>query len=74
MAKVILNREKSLGINPAKMFTDSEDTKKIEMYVKANNPKTAVVAGGGFIGIEMAENLVDMGVKVTIVQMMPQMI
>lgn len=67
---------KMLATDCAKVFTlrTVEDTKKIENYVKANGPKTAVVAGGGFIGIEMAENLVDMGVKVTIVQMMPQML
>lgn len=67
---------KMLATDCDKVFTlrTVEDTKKIEKYVKAVNPKTAVVAGGGFIGIEMAENLVDMGVKVTIVQMMPQML
>ena len=50
---------KILATDCDKVFTlrTVEDTKKIEKYVKATNPKTAVVAGGGFIGIEMAENL-----------------
>jgi NADPH-dependent 2,4-dienoyl-CoA reductase/sulfur reductase-like enzyme len=34
------------------------DTDKIKTYVDTNHPKKAVVIGGGFIGIEMAENLV----------------
>jgi NADPH-dependent 2,4-dienoyl-CoA reductase/sulfur reductase-like enzyme len=35
------------------------DTDKIKNYVDSHNPKKAIVVGGGFIGIEMAENLVD---------------
>ena len=35
-------------------------------------PKKAVVVGGGFIGIEMAENLVDRGIEVTIIEMSNQ--
>ncbi len=45
-----------------------EDTVKIRDFVEQRNPKTAVVIGGGFIGLEMAENLAELGVKVTIVQ------
>ena len=45
-----------------------EDTLRIREYAVKNKPKTAVIAGGGFIGLEVAENLVNMGVDVTIVQ------
>lgn len=45
------------------------DTDKIKNYVDTKNPKKAVVIGGGFIGIEMAENLVERGLKVTIIEM-----
>ncbi|MFC4798278.1 CoA-disulfide reductase [Neobacillus sp. GCM10023253] len=48
------------------------DTDKIKNYVDSQNPKKAVVVGGGFIGIEMAENLVDRGIEVTIIEMANQ--
>ncbi|WP_025026113.1 CoA-disulfide reductase [Caldalkalibacillus mannanilyticus] len=48
------------------------DTDKIKNYVDTNHPKKAVVIGGGFIGIEMAENLVDRGIEVTIIEMANQ--
>ena len=45
-----------------------EDTLKIRAFVEQNQPKTSVIIGGGFIGLEMAENLVELGIKTTIVQ------
>ena len=45
-----------------------EDTFRIKNYCVSKRPKSAVVAGGGFIGLEMAENLRDLGLEVTIVQ------
>ena len=45
-----------------------EDTFKIRAFVEQKQPKTAVVIGGGFIGLEMAENLAELGIKTTIVQ------
>ncbi|SEN09591.1 CoA-disulfide reductase [Mesobacillus persicus] len=48
------------------------DTDKIKDYVDHKGPKKAVVVGGGFIGIEMAENLADRGIEVTIVEMANQ--
>lgn len=45
-----------------------EDTFRIKEYTDANHPESAVICGGGFIGIELAENLVNTGTKVTIVQ------
>ncbi len=58
------------NVNSDKIFTlrAVEDTLKIKQYVDVKRPKTAVVAGGGFIGLETAENLVEQGVSVTIVQ------
>ncbi len=44
------------------------DTDEIKTYIKDNNAKTAVVIGGGFIGLEMAENLHHAGLNVTIVE------
>jgi len=45
-----------------------EDTLKIRTFIEQKQPQTAVVIGGGFIGLEMAENLMHLGVKTTIVQ------
>lgn len=44
------------------------DTDKIKAYVDKDSTKKAVVIGGGFIGIEMAENLVERGIDVTLVE------
>ena len=45
-----------------------EDTLKIRAFVEQKHPETAVVIGGGLIGLEMAENLAELGIKTTIVQ------
>ena len=45
-----------------------EDTLKIRSFIEQKQPKTAVVIGGGFIGLEMAENLAERGIQTTIVQ------
>ena len=47
-----------------------EDMDKIDAHLKNNNPKTAVVVGGGFIGLEMVEALVKRGLKVHVVEKM----
>jgi pyruvate/2-oxoglutarate dehydrogenase complex dihydrolipoamide dehydrogenase (E3) component len=48
------------------------DTDRIKAYISDKNVKSAVVVGGGFIGLEMAENLKAIGLKVTIVEMLNQ--
>lgn len=48
------------------------DTDAINDLINSQNPKQAVVVGGGFIGLEMAENLQHRGLKVSIVEMLPQ--
>jgi CoA-disulfide reductase len=45
------------------------DTDKIKSFVDDQKPQRAVVIGGGFIGLEMAENLAERGVKVTVVEL-----
>jgi len=63
------------GINEAKnIFTlrTVPDTDQIKAFVDNQKPKHAVVIGGGFIGVEMAENLVERGVNVTLVEMANQ--
>ena len=48
------------------------DTDRIKSMVDTKNPESAVVVGGGFIGLEMAENLIHRGVKVTVIEMLDQ--
>jgi len=48
------------------------DTDRIKRYVDEVQPKEAVIVGGGFIGLEMAENLAYRGVQVTVVEMANQ--
>ncbi len=48
-----------------------EDMDKISHHLETKKPKTAVVVGGGFIGLEMVEALVKRGLKVNVVEMMP---
>jgi len=58
------------GVGLEKLFTlrTVEDTFRIKEYIHTQRPKTAVLAGGGFIGLELAENLCELGIEVTIVQ------
>lgn len=55
----------------AKYFTlrNIPDTDKIYSEIENNSPKKAVVVGGGFIGVEMAENLVERGIEVTLIDL-----
>ncbi|MEZ4601915.1 MAG: NAD(P)/FAD-dependent oxidoreductase [Desulfobacterales bacterium] len=48
------------------------DSERIKQFVDAANPQSAVIVGGGFIGLEMAENLAIRGVKTTIVEKLEQ--
>ena len=64
-----------LGSDDERIFTlrNVEDTFRIKDYLTAKAPKRAVVVGGGFIGIEVAENLVRLGIDVTLVEAAPQL-
>ena len=66
---------KPSGMEANKLFTlrTVEDTFKIKAYINNNHPKSAVIAGGGFIGLELAENLRELGMDVTIVQSQKQL-
>lgn len=48
-----------------------EDMDRINSFIENSKPKTAVVVGGGFIGLEMVEALAKRGMNVTVVEMMP---
>lgn len=63
------------GVDSDKIFTlrTVEDTLKIKNYTNAHQPESAVVVGGGFIGIEAAENLRTLGINVTLVEAAEQL-
>jgi NADPH-dependent 2,4-dienoyl-CoA reductase/sulfur reductase-like enzyme/rhodanese-related sulfurtransferase len=48
------------------------DSRLIKAWIARRNAKHALVVGGGYIGMEMTENLVNLGLSVTIVEMQPQ--
>ena len=62
------------GINNLGIFTlrNVNDTDRIKEFIQKNNVKKAAVIGAGFIGLEMAENLHNLGIFVTIVEMAEQ--
>lgn len=64
------------GIDSKKVFTvrNIPDTVAVKTYIEEHQAKKAVVAGGGFIGLEVAENLRDLGMDVTLVEMADQVI
>lgn len=64
------------GVDGEQVFSlrTVEDTLRIRRFVEERKPAAAVIAGGGYIGIEMAENLSELGVKVTIVQRPAQLL
>lgn len=62
------------GIDSEGIFTlrNIADTDKIKSYMQQHSVKDAIIVGGGFIGLEMAENMQHAGVKVTVVEMANQ--
>ena len=58
-----------LGIFVMRSIPDSRD---VRAWIDAKQAKSAVVVGGGFIGLEMAENLAHRGLSVTVVEMLNQ--
>ncbi len=59
------------GIDLPGIFTlrNVEDTDRIKTFIQERRPRTAAVVGGGFIGLEMAENLHEAGLNVHIIEM-----
>lgn len=64
------------GINSSRIFSlrNIPDTDRIKDYVDNKNIRSAIVIGGGFIGVEMAENLVERSIKVTLVEAAPHIL
>lgn len=58
------------GTDIDRLFTlrTMEDTFRIKDYINKKNPRSVILAGGGFISLELAENLRHLGMEVTIIQ------
>ena len=65
-----------VGMDKEKTFVlrTLADADKIKNYIQLNNVKITVVIGGGFIGIEIAENLSEMGLNTTLIEMNNQIL
>lgn len=64
------------GIDNKKVFTlrNIPDTVRIKDYINENKPSSVIVVGGGYIGIEMAENLSIAGLNVTVAELSSHLI
>jgi NADPH-dependent 2,4-dienoyl-CoA reductase/sulfur reductase-like enzyme/peroxiredoxin family protein/rhodanese-related sulfurtransferase/TusA-related sulfurtransferase len=64
------------GINHPAIFTlrNIPDADNITAFIQDRRPKRAVIIGAGYIGLEMADNLMSKGIPVTIVEAMPQVL
>lgn len=62
------------GIASERIFTvwTVPDTDRLKAFMASQKPKTAAVIGGGFIGLEMAENLAKAGLEVSVIEMQNQ--
>jgi NAD(P)H-nitrite reductase large subunit len=65
----IVPKIKGLDLNGVFTFTNLSDAQKIEKYIKANKVKKALVLGGGLIGLKATEALIDLNIKVAIVEL-----
>lgn len=64
------------GIDNKNIFTvrTLNDADKIKEYIKQNDIKNAIIIGGGFIGIEMAENFVELGLSTSVIELSNQLL
>ncbi|MDL2318459.1 FAD-dependent oxidoreductase [Eubacteriales bacterium OttesenSCG-928-A19] len=64
------------GLDSSRVFTlrNIPDTDRIKAFVAEHKPHSAAVVGGGYIGVEMAENLLEAGLDITLVEMQNQVI
>jgi NADPH-dependent 2,4-dienoyl-CoA reductase/sulfur reductase-like enzyme/rhodanese-related sulfurtransferase len=64
------------GIDSENIFRlrNIPDTDRIKSFIDLKKPESAVIVGAGFIGLEMAENLVKRGVKTTVIEMLDQVL
>jgi NADPH-dependent 2,4-dienoyl-CoA reductase/sulfur reductase-like enzyme/rhodanese-related sulfurtransferase len=71
-AEPIKPRMEGIELDTVFSVRNIPDTDRIKAYIDNHTPESAVIVGGGYIGLEMAENLVERGVKTTIIEMLDQ--
>lgn len=64
------------GVNSSKIFTlrNVPDADKIKEYLNNSSVKSVTIVGGGYIGVEVAENLKNLGIRVTMVEASPHIL
>ena len=64
------------GMDKTRVFTvrTLADADRIKGFIKNNGSKKAAVIGGGFIGVEMAENLAEMGLETALIELSNQIL
>ncbi|MDL2229210.1 FAD-dependent oxidoreductase [Treponema sp. OttesenSCG-928-L16] len=64
------------GLDSKRVFTlrNISDTDRIKQFIDENKPQSAAIIGGGYIGVEMAENLRGAGLDVALIEMQNQVI
>ncbi|WP_027626519.1 FAD-dependent oxidoreductase [Clostridium lundense] len=71
-AKPVVPNIKGADLENIFYLRNVQQADKIKQYILVNNPKKAVIVGTGFIGLEMAENLKDLGIEVTLIEKLSQ--
>ena len=65
----IIPQVEGKGLKGVFVFTKWDDTKNIKDFIEKNSVKKAIVIGGGLIGLKATEALIELGMKVTIVEL-----
>ncbi len=65
----VIPKVKGLGSDGVFTFTKLSDAQNIQSYIKKNKVKEAVVVGGGLIGLKATDALIELKIKVTIVEL-----
>lgn len=71
-AKSVIPPIKGVGNENVFSLRNIVDMNKISAFIRENNPQNAVIIGTGFIGLEVCENLIDIGIGVTLIEKLPQ--
>jgi NADPH-dependent 2,4-dienoyl-CoA reductase/sulfur reductase-like enzyme len=73
-ARAVKPNIKGIDLNGIFTIRFLEDGIAIKNFIRENSPKKALIIGAGYIGMEMAEALVSLGIDVTIVEVMPNIL
>ena len=73
-SRAVVPKVPGVDLPPVFTLKTLDDTDRIFRFLEANNPRRAVVVGGGLMGVEALENLVLRGLETTVVEFAPQML